>query len=91
MREGAWGRGSRQIPGLQQPEHVWSRILSTSMLGAVKPQTGSASATGQNACRLQLALAKMEGVHWTLDLQPGKIQATQVENEAHTANLVQNE
>lgn len=62
MREGAWGRGSRQIQGPQQSEHVWSCILSASMLGAVKPQTGSASATGQSACRLQLALAKVEGV-----------------------------
>lgn len=29
---------------------------------AVKPQTGYTSATGQSACRLQLALAKVEGV-----------------------------
>lgn len=59
MREGAWGWGSGQIPGPQQSEHAWSCILSASMLGLSKPQTGFASVTGQSARRLQLALEKV--------------------------------
>lgn len=90
MSEGAWGWGSGQLQGPQQSEHAWPCILGTGMLGAVTPQTGSARAAGQSACRLQLALAKVEG--WcfgTQDPQPGKTQAKQEENEAHAASLVQ--
>lgn len=42
------GVGGELIQGPRLPEHAWSCILSTGMLGAEKPQTGSASATGES-------------------------------------------
>lgn len=54
-------------------ERAWSCILSTSMLGAEKPQTSSASATGQS---LQAPAGP--------DQSGGEMQAKQVETGAHT-------